>query len=240
MCSSSQKVIKVVALLLVWFVSQVYVHGNLVKSGATMNGASSDRARRTDLAGSLATARNKPITINGNKVGAGTTILSGTQLQTPSEVGASVQLPSLGRLDIAPNTSMRLTFDKSSIDVDLTSGCVILTTYEGISGSVKPPPGLVGRTDPSRRHFVDVCTGGPGAAPVIGKGAAISAGAGVCNTSMAPAGDDSGWFNGKSLLAFAAGAAALVGSVHAATTGSDNTFRPNSENSNFRGSDTSR
>ena len=67
------------------------------------------------------------------------------------------------------------------MEIDLTAGCVILSTEKGITGLVKTPQGINQKIGPEKLSFIDVCTGESGAAsPIIGQGAAMKAGAGVC------------------------------------------------------------
>ena len=112
------------------------------------------------------------MTVNGNSAKSGETIFSGQQIQTPEGVGATVQLGGLGRVDIAPNTNLTLTFEEGKINVALVSGCVILTAGKGVVGTVQAG-GAEQQTDRAKGGTIDVCTSQtPGAAPVIGQGAA--------------------------------------------------------------------
>lgn len=130
--------------------------------------------------GRLAVVGDKTITLNGNGVRSGATVMSGAQIETPATVGASLQLWPLGRLEIAPRTALQLNFVGDSVDVNLLAGCVVLTTYAGAKGAVKTPQGGVERIGPAAQDFVDVCTGAPGApSPVVGQGAAMKSGAGI-------------------------------------------------------------
>jgi hypothetical protein len=136
------------------------------------------------LTGKLKTRDNKPVLVNNNKAISGTTILSGSQIQCPDKIGATVDLGSLGRLDIAPNSSLSLSFSAGGVEVQLQSGYVILTTNKGISGVVTTTDGTVFATDPSRTSSVVAKTkdavgpeaGVPIGASVIGSGARIGVG----------------------------------------------------------------
>src|SRR5437667_8226107 len=61
------------------------------------------------LSGRLTTGGNKPISLNGGNARSGDTVFSGQSIQTPAGVGASVTIPGIGRVDIAPNS--KLTFN---------------------------------------------------------------------------------------------------------------------------------
>lgn len=133
------------------------------------------------ISGQLATVRQAKILVNGHNTPSGATIFSGSQLQTPESVGAAIMVAPLGRVDIAPNTLLVVTFASETMEVDLKAGCVILSTEKGINGLVKTPQGLNHKIGPEKRSFTDVCTGNKGAAsPIIDEGAAMKAGAGVC------------------------------------------------------------
>ncbi|MFL6210368.1 MAG: hypothetical protein ACJ74W_16045 [Pyrinomonadaceae bacterium] len=139
---------------------------------------------QNQLVGRLTTKGNNPITVNGSRAKSGESIFSGQQLQTPAGVGATVQLGSLGRLDIAPNTNLTLTFASDQINVNVASGCVILTTNRGVTGTVTAQ-GTTQHTDATRDSTIDICTGPAGAAPLIGQGAAAAAGAGAGSVGAA-------------------------------------------------------
>lgn len=129
------------------------------------------------LMGTLRTRANRPVLVNGNKAGSGTTILSGARIQSPDKVGATVDLASLGKLDFAPNTDFVVTFDASNVSVQLKAGYVVLTTKKGIAGVVTTPDGKVVETDGSKLSSVIARTAGalgPEAAVPIGAAASAS------------------------------------------------------------------
>lgn len=133
------------------------------------------------LSGQLSTVAQAKILVNGNSTPSGATIFTDSQIQTPEAIGAAIILWSLGRVDIAPKTNLVLTFTGETMDVNLIAGCLILTTEAGITGTIKTPQGVTHKIGPEKRAFIDVCTGDAGAAsPIIGQGAAMKAGAGVC------------------------------------------------------------
>lgn len=133
--------------------------------------------------GKLKTRANKPVMVNSHKAISGTTLLSGSEIQCPAKVGATVDLGSLGRLDIAPKTDLTLTFNAAGISVQLRSGYVVLTTNKGISGSVNTPDGQYFKTDISKTSSVVAKTAG-----VVGPEAAAMVGAQAGGISGAAAG----------------------------------------------------
>ncbi|HEV7858415.1 MAG TPA: hypothetical protein VGO91_07280 [Pyrinomonadaceae bacterium] len=145
MTARHHKAFSAIALFLVFSVTQVYVQASLVAS--TPNNSKGATAL---VSGKLATRSGGLIKLNGNDVGPGTTILSGAQIQTPAEIGATVQLGKLGKVDLAPETSLTLSFSQSNVDVKLDSGYVVLTTMKGIDGTLTTPNGVVSKSDPAK------------------------------------------------------------------------------------------
>ena len=135
------------------------------------------------LMGKLRTRDNKPVLVNNNKAKSGTTIMSGARIQCPEKIGATIDLGSLGRLDMAPNTDVALTFDATRVAVQLNAGYVVLTTNKGIAGTVTNADGKVVKTDVAKLSSVVAMTSGvagPAAAVPIGAGASLlSAGGAV-------------------------------------------------------------
>jgi hypothetical protein len=197
------KAAQFIALALALATVQVYAHADLVRSGAArLVSAATAQTHK----GRLTTRGNNPVTVNGTSAKSGETIFSGQTIQTPDGVGATVQLPGLGRVDIAPNSSLTLTFENGKINVVLASGCLILTADKGVTGTLQAG-GTSQQTDPAKGSALDVCSTTPGAAPLFGQGAAAAAGAGAGGGAAAAGGAAAGG---------AAGGAA--GATTAATT----------------------
>lgn len=166
---------KLTALALVLAMTQVYVHADLVKGAGRAPAGAAAQGRQ----GRLTTRGNNPVSVNGNSARTGETVFSGQQIQTPGGVGATVQLGDLGRLDLAPNTTATLTFEDGRVNVSVASGCVILTANRGVAGTVEAG-GTSQQTDAAQGGTIDICTNAtPGAAPIVGQGAAAAAGAGA-------------------------------------------------------------
>jgi hypothetical protein len=106
------------------------------------------------LMGKLKTRDNKPVTVNGNKATSGTTLLSGSQIQCPDKIGATIDLGALGRIDMAPNSDITVTFNAGSVSVQLRKGFIVLSTTKGINGTVTNEEGTVFQTDSSKASSV--------------------------------------------------------------------------------------
>ena len=175
MFSKNLIAIKAVALLLVFCVAPVFARANLIASSMkTEVDAAQDNAPPS---GKLMTSGKNLIQVNGNPSPAGTTIFSGAQLVTPAGVEATVDLGSLGKLDLQSNTKLTLVFNETNIDVNIFFGCATLTVDSlKIDGSITSPHGDTIRTTPDRRRL-DVCYKEGDAALTMGPGNATGAGA---------------------------------------------------------------
>lgn len=138
------------------------------------------------LTGKLRTGKNKPVLVNNNKAATGTTIVSGARIKCPNNVGATVELGILGRLDIAANTDLTLIFGGTDVRVQLRSGYVVLTTNKGISGVVTTSEGAVFSTDPAKTSSVIAkVKNAPGPETGVPVGASQGGGVGVAGAAAA-------------------------------------------------------
>lgn len=195
-------------VLLMFSIAQVYV-------GVSFAGPDT-RPRRVvatqDLTGILITSGTQAVLVNGNNAVTDATILSGASIESPQGVSATVNLGRLGRLDIAPATSLRLDFSAGSIKVMLFKGCVVLHTRRNTTGTIATPNGVVGTTNPSKDDVIDVCQREGAPAAIVNQGAAANAGAGAGSvTSGTSAGTIAGGTSSAGGLSQAAGA--VIGGI---------------------------
>src|ERR1700749_466425 len=129
MQSLKSRTSKAAAVVLILAVAHLYVNGELVRAATArlVAGVTAQAA----VQGRLTTRGNNPVTVDGNSARSGETIFSGQSIQTPDGVGATVNLPGLGSVELAPNTSITLSFEAGKIEVTLVYGCVVLTAYKG-------------------------------------------------------------------------------------------------------------
>jgi len=128
----------------------------------------------------LATTGNRPITINGASAVGGAAILTGATIETPDQVGATINLGSLGELDVAPNTLLTLEFDQNgNVKVTLKRGCLILKSRKNVNATVETEQGTAATNDKNRGGASDVCFPVGAAQPIVNQGAAQAAGAGA-------------------------------------------------------------
>ncbi len=98
------------------------------------------------------------VTVNGAIAKSGATILSGNAIQTHGQVAASINLRSVGAVEIAPNTTLTLEFtQKNSLKVILVKGCARLLGQPGTIGEIDTPQGAAGKTDPNTGGSLGVC-----------------------------------------------------------------------------------
>ena len=138
----------------------------------------------------LTTRNNQPITVNGLGATTGASIVTGATIETGADQSATVNLGSLGTLDIAPNTKLVLTYDdQGNVKALIIYGCAILTAKKKTKGEVATEQGSAGKTDPAAGGVLDVCFPQGATAPQVGQGAAAAAGAGAgASTATAAAG----------------------------------------------------
>jgi hypothetical protein len=125
--------LRIFSLLVLIAVTNVYVFANGTIAGSSKNANA--------LLGKLITNSNRPVLVNGGDAITGTIILSGAQLVTPAAGGATVQLDKLGSVSIAPSSNVTLAFDLKNVTVKVFSGNAMVTTVEGVKGTVLGPDG---------------------------------------------------------------------------------------------------
>src|SRR5215212_7139548 len=125
------------------------------------------------LAGRLKTSNNQPIMVNGLSANTGASILSGATIETGADQSATVNLGSLGSLDIAPNTKLVLTYDEQgNVKALVLFGCAILTAKKKTSGEIATEQGSAGKTDPATGGKLEICFPQGATAPTLGPGVA--------------------------------------------------------------------
>lgn len=170
MSTFKNRLVKATALGLALAVAHVCLSAELVRAATSRLVAAS--APQAAVQGRLTTRGNNPVTVNGNSARSGETIFSGQSIQTPEGVGATVTLPGLGRVDIAPNSNVTVTFEASRINVTVTSGCAVLTSNKGTAGTLEAG-GRTQRTEAEKGGTLDTCDNIPaGAAALPAAGAA--------------------------------------------------------------------
>jgi hypothetical protein len=214
MSTRQKKSFKAIAVFLALAVAQVYVQLSFAET--TLPG--SPFALPQQFIARLTTTGNQPISVNGASAISGATVLTGATIETPPGVGATIDLGSLGKLDVAPGTKVKLDFDCSAgpdncqARATVYSGCVILTTKKGTHGQVDTETQeKAGESDKGGAGVLDICVGPTGV--LVNQGAAAAAGAGA-GAAAASAGAVGGTGIGTAgLVAIIGGAGAVVGGL---------------------------
>ena len=116
----------------------------------------------------LTTRNNQAILVNGLSANTGASILTGATIETGADQSATVNLGSLGTLDIAPNTKLVLTYDdQGNVKAVLVYGCAILTAKKKTTGEIATEQGTAGKTDPVAGGILNVCFPQGAAAPTV-------------------------------------------------------------------------
>lgn len=114
------KALKAMAVFVAFSFTQVYVHASL--PNAKTGGGEPQRT----ITARLTTKNNQPITVNGNAVGTGGTILTGATIETPDQVSAVIDLGDAGVVEVQPGSKVQLDFDENgNVRVKVIRGCAV-------------------------------------------------------------------------------------------------------------------
>jgi hypothetical protein len=83
------------------------------------------------------------VTVNGQKVISGGTLFSDSIIVTSDNSSATVNISKLGRVQLAPNSTLSLSFTEQAITGQLDSGIVTVLTMAGISVNLATKDGSV-------------------------------------------------------------------------------------------------
>ena len=76
------------------------------------------------------------VTVNGQPAATGDIVSSGSPVQTAAKSSGVVSLGKLGRVEVLPETRMKLRYDDSSISILLETGRVRVQTGPGVAATV--------------------------------------------------------------------------------------------------------
>ena len=173
-----------VAALLLFSISQIGLQIGFAKPTATTTAPVIPQ----QVIARLATRNNQPITVNGQSANTGASLVSGATIETGADQSASVNVGPLGSIDISPNTKVVLTFEAGSLKADVVYGCVILHAKKNTTGEITTEKGSIGKTNPAAGGSLEMCLPQGAAAPVVGPGVAVGAGASAGPAGAAAAG----------------------------------------------------
>ena len=162
------------AFLLIFAVMQVHFGASLAKSNASPESPAPEPPPITAI---LTTRGNRPITVNGGNAISGATILTGSIIETPDQVGGVINLGSLSNLEIEPGSKVKLEFDENgNLKVTVMRGCATARTKKNVIAQIDTSQGVAGKTDPKSRGFLSVCFPPGATAPLV---STVAAGAGA-------------------------------------------------------------
>ena len=83
------------------------------------------------------------VTVNGQKVVSGGTVFSDSTISTAAQSNASVSISKVGRVELAPNSNLRLSFAENSITAMLETGSAQVSTLAGTTVNLTTKDGTV-------------------------------------------------------------------------------------------------
>ena len=107
--------------------------------------AKTDRlAGELTFSGKLSNGEIPAVLVNGEMAQNGRSIFSSSTIATPADANAIVNIAKLGKIELAPNTNLIISFDENGINGDLISGKV---TVLGATADVniKTPNGQIAK-----------------------------------------------------------------------------------------------
>jgi ribosomal 50S subunit-recycling heat shock protein len=95
------------------------------------------------------------VTVNGARAVAGATISSDTEVTTAQNSSAVVSLGKLGRVEVLPQTTMKLSFADDTVSVSmLDAGRVRISSSSNVNASATTNDGHIIATDRQRNEFI--------------------------------------------------------------------------------------
>ena len=83
------------------------------------------------------------VTVNGQKVISGGTVFTDSTINTAAQSSASVNISKVGRVELAPNSSLHLSFSDNSITAMLETGSAQVSTLAGKTVNLTTKDGTV-------------------------------------------------------------------------------------------------
>jgi ferric-dicitrate binding protein FerR (iron transport regulator) len=83
------------------------------------------------------------VTVNGQKAISGGTVFSDSTISTAAQSSASVSISKVGRVELAPNSNLRLSFAENSITAMLETGSAQVSTLTGTTVNLTTKDGTV-------------------------------------------------------------------------------------------------
>ena len=81
-------------------------------------------AGELSVSGKIVNGETPFVTVNGEAAQSGRSIFSSSTIATPENASATVNIGKIGKIELAPNTTLALSFDEKGINGDLLAGRV--------------------------------------------------------------------------------------------------------------------
>lgn len=138
----------------VWLMLAVFISSSMFVFAAPEN---------KGLAGELTFSGNSEksaVLLNGERAYSGRTFFSSGVIATPETNSASVNLGKLGRINLAPNSQLSLSFAENTISGKLSAGQITVFSNEGVSVNIETSDNVVTNNAAQNSVFtVNVRTG---------------------------------------------------------------------------------
>jgi hypothetical protein len=144
------KALKALAVFIAFSFAQVCVQASLPNTKTP--GVPPQRV----ITAPLTTKNNQPITVNGNAVGTGGTILTGATIETPDQVSAVIDLGDAGVVEVQPGSKIQLDFDENgNVRVKVIRGCAVTNKKSNVLPGVMElyTDNASEKTDKNRNHI---------------------------------------------------------------------------------------
>jgi hypothetical protein len=113
---------------------------------------------------------NGEVSVNGTNASSGATVFSDSTITTAQNSSAVVSLGKLGRVELLPNSSVKLSFSDNSVSAMLDAGRVRLATSTGVAATVATKDGsAIADSNQPNVFTVDVECGNTQVATQTGK-----------------------------------------------------------------------
>jgi len=139
-----KKILQTITFFLVVCLANGYVFAVLPDENSSAEAAKGKRP----LSGILSTSGEQSVLVNGNAAFNGMTILSGMEIKTGKNSGATISLPQIGMIELTSETSVKLVFTAEQVDLQILSGNAELTTFKSITGIITGIDGKILMTNP--------------------------------------------------------------------------------------------
>jgi hypothetical protein len=131
---------------------------------------------------------NSAVTLNGERAYSGRTFFSNGVIATPETSSAVINLGKLGRINVAPNSLLSLSFTPNSVSGKLSSGQIKVFSSEGVSVNIETSDNVV--TNDANQSGVFTVNVQSGATQAVAESGAITLKNGVPPTAQQTPTDD--------------------------------------------------